>query len=186
MSPGKQSAPAPGLLNVVHRAEDLVLALLLGTLVTLAPLQIVLRNFFDAGWIWADPFLRVLVLWIALLGALAASRQDKQIAVDVISKFLSSRAKAVVGFLTGLFTAFVCSVVAYHAWLFVAGEREFGSKAFGEVPAWLCEVVIPFAFAMIAARHLGHALGHASVALGLKPPPDQAEVEVGEVEVGEA
>lgn len=147
-----------------------MLALLLGALVLLAPLQIVLRNFFDAGWVWADPFLRVLVLWIALFGALAASRQDKQIAVDIVSKFLSDRTRAIVCTLTGLFTTFVCGVVAYHSWLFVAGEREFGSIAFGNVPAWLCQSVIPFAFAMIAVRHLGHAYTHAGVALGLTPP----------------
>lgn len=170
-----QSGGTPRVLALIHHAEDALLALLLGTLVLLAPLQIVLRNFFDAGWVWADPFLRVLVLWVALLGALAASRQDRQIAVDVVSKFLSPRAKAVVSVQIGLFTAFVCSVVAYHSWLFVAGEREFGSKAFGDVPAWLCQSVIPFVFAMIALRHVGHAFTHAGVALGLKPPQEETE-----------
>ena len=156
----------PRLLAFVHRAEDVLLALVLGTIVVLAPLQIFRRNFFDEGWIWADPFLRVLVLWVAMLGALAASRQDRQIAVDVVSKFLSPRSKAIVGILTGCFTAFVCSVVAYHSWLFVAGERAFGSKAFGDVPAWLCQIVIPFAFAAIAIRHIGHASSHARIAIG--------------------
>jgi len=161
----------------IHRAEDILLAFLLGSLVLLAPLQIVLRNVFDAGWIWADSLLRVLVLWIALLGALAASRHDKQIAVDVVSKFLSPRKKAIVGILTGLFTTLVCSVVAYHSWLFVAGEREFGSKAFGDVPAWLCQSVIPFAFAMIAVRHFGHAYSHLGVALDLASSQDETEGE---------
>jgi len=157
----------------IHRAEDILLALLLGTLVLLAPLQIVLRNVFDAGWIWADSLLRVLVLWIALLGALAASRHDKQIAVDVVSKFLSPRKRAIVGILTGLFTTLVCS----HSWLFVAGEREFGSKAFGDVPAWLCQSVIPFAFAMIAVRHFGHAYSHLGIALDLDSSQDENEGE---------
>lgn len=171
MSPDSRNGETPRVLAVIHRAEDLLLALLLGTIVLLAPLQIVLRNFFEAGWVWADPFLRLLVLWVALFGAMAASRQDKQIAVDVVSKFLSLRAKAIVGFLTGLFTAFVCVVVAYYSWLFVLGERAYGSIAFADVPAWLCEIVIPFAFAIIAVRHFGHAVSHAGVALGLKPPP---------------
>lgn len=170
MSHAQKTGGTIRALDVIHRIEDILLALLLSTLVLLAPLQIVLRNFFDTGWIWADPFLRVLVLWIALLGALAASRQNKQISIDVVSKLLSSRAKAMVGILTGLFTTVVCSVVAYQSWLFVSGEREFGSKAFGDVPAWLCQSVIPFAFAMIAVRHFGHTLSHAGVALGLSPP----------------
>ena len=178
MTSGRQVGGTSRALAAIHRVEDVALALLLGTIVVLAPLQIVLRNFFDAGMVWADPFLRVLVLWVALLGALAASRQNKQIAVDVVSKFLSPRAKAVVGLLTGLFTAFVCTVVAYHSWLFVAGEREFGSMAFGAVPAWLCQSVIPFAFAMIAVRHVGHAFACVGVALGFVPQAeDSAEAE---------
>jgi TRAP-type C4-dicarboxylate transport system permease small subunit len=175
VSSGSRKGATPRVFAVIHQAEDLFLALLLGSIVLLAPLQIVLRNFFDAGWIWADPFLRLLVLWVALFGAMAASRQDKQIAVDVVSKFLSLRAKAIVGLLTGLFTASVCAVVAYHSWLFVLGERAYGSTAFGDVPAWLCEIVIPLAFAMIAVRHFGHAFSHVSVALGLKPPQVERE-----------
>ena len=175
MSLDAQRGSTPRVLAAIHRAEDILLALVLGTLVVLAPLQIFLRNFFDAGWIWADPFLRVLVLWVALLGALAASRQNKQISIDVVSKFLSPRSRAIVGLQTGLFTAFVCTVLAYHSWLFVAGEREFGSKAFGDVPAWLCQIVIPFAFSMIAVRHVGHASTHVRVALGLSPPPQETE-----------
>jgi TRAP-type C4-dicarboxylate transport system permease small subunit len=127
--------------------EDALLALLLGSIVLLAPLQIVLRIVFDAGLVWADPLLRLLVLWVALFGALAASRTDRQIAIDVASKFLSPRARAGVGVATGLFTAVVCGVIAYHAGRFVLGEREFGAIAFSGIPAWMCEVVIPITFA---------------------------------------
>jgi TRAP-type C4-dicarboxylate transport system permease small subunit len=176
VSLGEQSGEKPRVLAAIHRFEDILLALVLGTIVILAPLQILMRNFFDSGWVWADPFLRVLVLWVALLGALAASRQDKQIAIDVVSKFLAPRPKAIVGFLTGLLTAFVCGVIAYHSGIFVAGEREFGSKAFGNVPAWLCQIVIPVAFALIGIRHASRASTHARVVLGLLPLPEDDSV----------
>ncbi|HEB91385.1 MAG TPA: TRAP transporter small permease, partial [Deltaproteobacteria bacterium] len=139
------SDPRARILDLLHWIEDGFLALLLGILVVLAPLQIILRNAFDAGLSWADAFLRVLVLWIALFGALAASRGNKQIAIDVVSKLLSPRPRALLEFVTGLFTAFVCFVVARYAWAFVMAEREFGAKAFGDVPAWICESAIPFA-----------------------------------------
>ncbi|HEB91111.1 MAG TPA: TRAP transporter small permease [Deltaproteobacteria bacterium] len=146
-------------------------------LVVLAPLQIILRNAFDAGLSWADAFLRVLVLWIALFGALAASRGNKQIAIDVVSKLLSPRPRALLEFVTGLFTALVCFVVARYAWAFVMAEREFGAKAFGDVPAWICESAIPFAFAMIGMRHLGHALARAGIAIGLHAPVGREALE---------
>jgi TRAP-type C4-dicarboxylate transport system permease small subunit len=152
-------------LAAIHRIEDVWLALLLGALVVLAPLQIVLRNLFDSGLVWLDPFLRVLVLWVALFGALAASRQDKQIAIDVASRFLTPRVRAAVGALTHTFTVVVCAVLALHSARFVLSERSFGGVAFAGVPSWVCELALPIAFALIALRHVRHGVARAAAAL---------------------
>jgi TRAP-type C4-dicarboxylate transport system permease small subunit len=150
----KGAAPARGAL---YRIEEALLALLLGAMILLSSLQILLRSAFDAGLSWADPMLRVLVLWVGLLGAVTASREGRQITVDVISRLLSGRARAAVGTVTSLFTAGVASVLAYHATRFVASERSFASVAFSGIPAWVLQSVIPLAFAAIALRYAGHA-----------------------------
>lgn len=141
-------------IAALHRLEDGLLALLLGAMVLLAPLQILLRGVFDTGIAWADPLLRVLVLWVGLLGALAASRDGRQISVDVISRLLPARPRAAAGALTSLFTAGVSGLVAVHAARFVGSEREFGIIAFSGVPAWTLESILPFAFAAIGLRYL--------------------------------
>lgn len=146
--------PARGL---VPRLEEAVLALLLGAMIVLSSLQILLRSVFDSGIGWADPMLRVLVLWVGLLGAVAASREGRQITVDVFARLLSGRPRAAVGALTSLFTVGVSAVLAYHGVRFVASEHAFASVAFSGVPAWALESVIPFAFGAIALRYLGHA-----------------------------
>ena len=153
----RAAEPARGAL---HRLEEAVLALLLGAMIVLASLQILLRGAFGSGLAWADPLLRVLVLWVGLLGAVTASRVGRQISVDVLSRLLSGRARAAAGAVTSLFTAGVAAVVAVHAVRFVASEREFASVAFSGIPAWWLESVIPFAFAAIALRYLGHAAGN--------------------------
>ena len=146
--------PARGLL---YRLEEAVLALLLGAMILLSSLQILLRGLFDSGIGWADPLLRALVLWVGLLGAVTASRGGRQITVDVFSRLLSGRLRASVAAVTSLFTAGVAGVLAYHGARFVASEHEFASVAFSGIPAWTLESVIPFAFAAIALRYLGHA-----------------------------
>jgi TRAP-type C4-dicarboxylate transport system permease small subunit len=55
--------------------EDGLMAILLSATILLAASQILLRNLFDSGIIWADPTLRIMVLWLALLGAIAATRE---------------------------------------------------------------------------------------------------------------
>jgi TRAP-type C4-dicarboxylate transport system permease small subunit len=126
-------------------------------MIVLASLQILMRAVLGSGIAWADPLLRVLVLWVGLLGAVTASREGRQITVDVLSRMLSGRARAGVGAVTNLFTAGVAAIVAFHAMRFVASERAFASMAFSEIPAWWLESVIPVAFAAVALRYLGLA-----------------------------
>jgi TRAP-type C4-dicarboxylate transport system permease small subunit len=140
-------------LRVLYRLENGVLALLLGVMIVLAPAQIVLRNFFDADLAWGDALLRLLVLWVGLLGALMASRTDRHISVDVLSRLLSERAQGAARMLTSAFTAAVTGLVAYHGGRLVASEFEFGAAAFASLPAWAAASIIPFAFGLIAVRH---------------------------------
>jgi TRAP-type C4-dicarboxylate transport system permease small subunit len=142
-----------------------VLALLLGAMIVLAPLQIALRGVLGTGIAWVDPLLRVLVLWVGLLGALAASREDRHISIDVVSRLLPRRARAATGAVTSLATAAVAALVAYHGARFVASEREFGSAVFSGIPAWGLESIIPFAFAAIALRSLLRSVSHLRAAL---------------------
>jgi TRAP-type C4-dicarboxylate transport system permease small subunit len=158
-----------GVLGLLHRLEDALLALTLGLLVLLAPLQLFLRNFFDAGISWGDPLLRVLVLWVGMLGALAATRGRRQISIDVLSHVSGQRLQSAAGVVTGLFTALVCAIVAVHSARFVASEMEYQTTAFAGVPAWACEIVIPVVFGLIALRYALYAVGDLRNLLAARP-----------------
>lgn len=155
-SEATRGAEAAGLperaLAALHQVEDALLALLLLTMIVLAPTQIFLRNFFDAGISWGDPALRALVLWVGLLGALAATRGNRHITIDILSHVLPERGQAGIRALTSAFAVGICGLVAYHGLRFVSGEREFESVAFAGLPAWIIQAVIPFAFFMMAVR----------------------------------
>jgi len=166
------ASTATRILDVLHRIEDGVLSLLLGVMILLAPLQIMLRSFFETSIAWADPLIRVLVLWVGLLGAVAASRSYRHITIDALSRVLSKRNQAAVNVMTSLFTVFVSCLVAIHAGRFVASEFQYGSLGFAGIPAWSCEIVIPFAFGVIALRYLLHAFVNVAIVLGLRRAPE--------------
>jgi TRAP-type C4-dicarboxylate transport system permease small subunit len=142
------------LLQLLHRLEDGVLVLLLLAMIAVAVTQIVLRNGFDGGLLWADSFLRVLVLWIGLAGAMAASRNHRHINIDVIGRFLPPRAAQAAAVFSALFTTVVAGLLAWNTLAFVRLEYEAPSPAFASVPTWVCESIMPFAFAVIALRYL--------------------------------
>ncbi len=140
-------------VRILHNIEDSLLVIILLAMVTLAFSQIVMRNFFGTGAIWLDPLLRVLVLWIGLLGALVATRQDKQISVDVLTRILPEKLKVLSNIITRSFAAIVSGVIAWHSFRFLIDEWNSGVTAFSSVPAWLPESIIPFGFAVIALRY---------------------------------
>jgi TRAP-type C4-dicarboxylate transport system permease small subunit len=161
-------SPATGLrrgLQVLHRLEDGLLALLLGAMILVAAAQILLRNLFDWNFSWGDPFTRILVLWVGLLGALAASRGNRHISVDLLSHLLRDRAKAAVNACTGLFTAGVCAVVTWHAARFVLAEMDSASRGLWNLPLWLFQSIIPLGFGLIGLRFLLLALSEAQRAM---------------------
>ena len=129
-----------------------MVGLLLG-MILLAVGQIALRNLFGAGFIWGDPLVRVLVLWIGLVGAMVASRSDNHISIDVISRYLSPGMKRAAGIFTHAFTCLVCGIMAWYSLSFVLMEKIDGLTAFAWVPAWVCESIIPFAFFVICCRY---------------------------------
>lgn len=157
MNPGRA-------LRTLHRAEDLLLALALIVLVLLAAAQILLRTVFDTGLLWLDPLLRTLVLWVAMLGAMVAAREGRHIGLDLFGRVLPLRPLRMVRFVTHLFAAAVCAILAWHALRMVLDEHEIGTMAFASVPGWLAQSILPVALAVIALRLLIGAVRPA-------PPP---------------
>ena len=133
--------------------EDAVLVIILTALILLAASQIVMRNFFNFGFIWTDEMLRMLVLWIAVAGAVAASRTDKHINIAILDRFLPAKIKLLVKIIVHIFTAAVCGVVTWYSLQFVQMSHEFGDILMGSVPAWWLQLILPVGFGLISYRY---------------------------------
>ena len=156
-------------LKWVHRAEDLLLVGMLLAMILLATLQILFRNFWGGGVVWGDSLVRILVLWIGLMGAMVATRQKRHISMDVLTRFLPKRLRHLAAAVVELFAAVICSISGYHAVRFVKEEMTYGGNAFGAVPAWVCEAIIPAALLVIALRYLLLCLQSAGRSLEFLP-----------------
>lgn len=151
--------------QILQRLEDGLLALVFGAMVLLALAQIILRNLFDVGLAWSDPLLRVMVLWVGLLAAAVASRDDRHIAIDLVTRWVGDRSRGAIGVVTALFTAAVCAVIAWNGARLVALDREAGVELTAGMPGWFFELIIPLSFGVIALRYLIHAALRLAAAL---------------------
>jgi len=159
------------LLRLITWIENSVLIGLLALMVVLAGSQILFRNLLDLSVLGVDQTLRLLVLWVAMLGAVAASREHKHINIDIFSRFLSGRGLLVVRALTDIFTTAVCGLIAWHAARFVANEMSTPDTAFGILPIWTAQLILPIAFGLIAMRYGIHSIrGRRAIVRGSATP----------------
>jgi TRAP-type C4-dicarboxylate transport system permease small subunit len=139
--------------QLLLKTENSLLVGLLLLMVTIAVIQIIMRNFMGAGLIWAESLLRITVLWLALLGAMVASRNNEHIAIDVLVNKLPDSIRYGVMRLNRMITACICFAIAWYSLLFVIDEYQYGGIAFGFVPHWVCEAIIPFSLSIMALRY---------------------------------
>ena len=76
------------LIQLTHLLENAILSGLLILVIVAANGQIILRNLLELPIVWLDPFLRVTILWLALFGAMVATRQQSHIAIDLLNRYL--------------------------------------------------------------------------------------------------
>ena len=170
----KKRPPAP--LRVLYAVEDGLLVTILLVMILLAFSQIVLRNFANTGFVWGDALLRHLVLWIGMIGAMVATREDNHINIDILSVLVSPRKKVFVRIFTDAFTAFVCGVLTIASVRFLLEEADMGTIAFGNVPTWVAELILPIAFGVICLRYCVYLVQHTVQAIqGVVPTPDDQQ-----------
>ena len=134
--------------------ENAALVLLLGALMLLAVAQIVLRVFFSFGFVWADELVKLLVLWIALVASIAASRSNRHLRIDVLSHFVAEKYARIPRIIVDAFAAFMCGVLAWHSWRYMQLTIEFEDTVLIDFPAWIAYSLLPLAFVLMCYRFM--------------------------------
>jgi len=132
--------------------ETVLLVTLLSSLMLLAVGQIVLREIFSTGFVWADELIKLMVLWLAMVGSIAACRDNRHIRIDALSHLLPGLAVEITRAIVDVFAAAVCGVIAWHTWRYLQVEIEYQDTVLINIPAWIAHSVLPVAFLLISFR----------------------------------
>jgi len=134
--------------------ETFLLTLVLGAMILVAAAQIALRNIWGTGLDWADEALRIMVMWVTMLGAVAASRERRHVSIDALSRYLPPQITRWTGTLINACTALVCAALTWYSYGFVADSVLAGDRVLGgNVPAWAVQLILPVGFALISYRY---------------------------------
>jgi C4-dicarboxylate transporter DctQ subunit len=141
------------LIRALNRIEDWLLVIMLAVMIVLAVTQIAYRNIAGGGVVWIDPMLRMLVLWVALSGAVIASRTDNHIRIDFFAKYMTGKYYYYIKRVVHVYCVIICALIAWYSVSFVRMDYEYGTEAFAGMPAWITQLIIPIAFGLMAFRY---------------------------------
>lgn len=138
--------------GILEKIERIILITILSFVIGLSFLQVILRNIFGSGFIWGDVFLRQMVLWIGLIGASIATKENRHINIDIVSRIIFSKAKFVINIFINIISAFVCLLLLKASFRFVASEKSFGTTVFESFPVWIFQTIFVIAFCVMTFR----------------------------------
>jgi C4-dicarboxylate transporter DctQ subunit len=142
--------------------ETAMLVSMLTAMMLVAVGQIVMREAFGTGFGWADELVRLMVLWLAMIGSIAACRENRHIRIDALGHVLPDMAVKLIRVLVDVFATIVCVVIAIQAWRYLQIEIEYDVRVLVDTPAWIAHSIMPAAFALMAYRFLIGALRQVS------------------------
>jgi C4-dicarboxylate transporter DctQ subunit len=144
------------ITSMLHTFENRFLSALLLLMIVLSSAEIIIRTMIGGSVLWISPVLKILVLWIAMLGAVLASRDKEHVCIDVLSHYISNKYQYLIQSICTLFVAIVSFIISYYSFQFVYSTYEYKDIAFNNTPLWIWQSIIPIAFLFIAIRFTRH------------------------------
>jgi len=149
--------------KAVARVEGWLIVIFLSLMVASTFVQIVLRNLYTHAQIqwanyilgqvdWAEPFARLLVLWITFLGASLLTGDQKHIKIDLMSALLPRRWLPFREVLLSVACLVVCALLLKASVDYVRVEMAFGGSLFLNLPTWVGQLILPAGFSLLLFR----------------------------------
>jgi TRAP-type C4-dicarboxylate transport system permease small subunit len=101
---------------------------------------------------WSEPMVRLLVLWVAFLGASLLTGENKHIKIDVFSAILPQRWLPLRELILSVAAVLISAVMVKVCAGYVKLEMTFGGTLFLGLPNWVGELILPLGFATILFR----------------------------------
>jgi C4-dicarboxylate transporter DctQ subunit len=149
--------------SALGRLEGWLLVLFLALMVTLTFLQVALRALFiyaHVHWAnvfmgqidWADPLVRLLVLWVSLIGASLVTGENKHIKIDLMSDLLPAPLQSYREILLSAACVLITGFMLKASISYVKMEASFGGQVFAGLPNWVGQLILPIGFSVMLFR----------------------------------
>lgn len=141
------------MINLIHKLEENIIALLLVGMTLLVFIETILRFFFGTGIIWAEELTLHLSAWLVLFGASYGLRVGAHIGVDFIVKKLPNTTQRIVTLFMLSGALLYCALFIYGAWIYLHKMYVIDiSMEDLPIPLWIAHSILLIGFVLFAIR----------------------------------
>lgn len=139
---------------IVSKLEEIFVSIALITAVTVAFVEVILRQFGSSLGITQE-LVNYLLIWVGLIGASIGVREKTHLGVDIIIANFEPVVQKTFILLTMVISAIFSIIIAYLGYLHVLNVIEFGQVTPEmEIPLFVPRLLIPIAFGLMSIRFL--------------------------------
>ncbi|CAA6801005.1 MAG: Tripartite ATP-independent periplasmic transporter DctQ component [uncultured Thiotrichaceae bacterium] len=143
------------MVNIIHKLEENIIALLLVAMTLLVFFETILRFFFGTGLIWAEELTLHLSAWLVLFGASYGLRVGAHIGVDFLVKKLPDATQRIVTSIMLSMALVYCGLFIYGAWVYLSKMHQIDIPMEDiEIPLWIAHSILLIGFVLFAIRLL--------------------------------
>jgi len=143
----------------VHRVEVVLAASCFGWMTVLTLTDVLGREVFKTGVVWAQKSAVYLMIWGGFLGSSLTSATGGHLRPELADKLWPKKLRPFIGSLEQALTAAFCLGLFYLATSYVSSSRELGDlNVVTGLPVWVIQLVIPYTFLSMGLRHLAYAI----------------------------
>ncbi|WP_041277531.1 TRAP transporter small permease [Desulfotalea psychrophila] len=160
----------------MERFFKYALPLLISTIAVMEFYQVLMRYVFELPSMGLDEMLVYPTLWLYILGAVNAAREDSQIKANVLDIFLKTdKARLIVRVIADLASVIVSSWLTYWAWdYFVYAKRVWKSSPTLYIPTFWAECALFIGLALMTVYCGGYLYKHAKQLIALQQPTKES------------
>jgi TRAP-type C4-dicarboxylate transport system permease small subunit len=119
---------------------------------------------------WTQPLVRLLVLWVAFLGASLLTGDNKHIKIDLSPLFMPLRWQHYKDVFLSAACVTISAIMVKVSFQYIHNEYLFGSHLFLTIPAWIGQTILPIGFLSILFRFLIRGITQAKELVGRSNP----------------
>jgi TRAP-type C4-dicarboxylate transport system permease small subunit len=162
--------------NIILKIEQWLVIVSLILMVVLTSVNVILRALYTHAHLqwantvlskvdWGEPFARLLVLWVAFLGASLLTSENRHIRIEIPGIMKSPFWSAIRELILSLVCMVICFFMINSSVDYLSMEMEYSSGTIIGVPGWVFQIIIPAGFSIMLFRFLINGLDNLIVLL---------------------